>query len=224
MYTALVHATVGPPIHGELISPPLERAPAILVLHELFGLNDGIRAMARHFAGEGYHALALDLFGGKVATTLEEGRALAQAMQTGEAMAQVQAAVNWLRGWSGCTGKVGITGYCLGGGQALAAACTVCGLSAVVPYYGFPPMPFATWSKVEAPIQGHYGARDTFIPPERVHAVLDTMKAAGVQAEFHLYDAGHAFMREGDPSAYHAPSAELAWSRTLAFLAANLGE
>lgn len=220
---ALVHARVGPPINGDLYSPPSASAPAVLILHEWWGLNDQIRGFARRIAQEGFHALALDLYGGAVTTDAGEAARLAQAMKTSDAMDQVQAATDWIASQPQCNGKVGVLGFCMGGGQALAAACNVRGLSAAVPFYGLPLLQYADWSRATAPVLGHYARRDTYVGPERVAAVETAMRAAGVDFTFHQYDADHAFMREGDPSAYNAASAALAWERTLGFLREKLG-
>ena len=120
-------------------------------------------------------------------------------------------------------GRVAVTGFCLGGAMAIAAACAVPGLAAAVPFYGIPKPEYVDWSRCEAPILGHYGAKDPMIAMERPQALADAARAAGRSFALHFYDAGHAFMREGDPSAYDAPSASQAWERTVAFLRERLG-
>lgn len=222
MPLAIVRSSVGPPINGQLFSSPGDPAPAVILLHEWWGLNDQLRAFATRLAGEGFLVLALDLFGGQVTADPTEAMRLANEMKTASAMAQVQAAVDWLSGLPQCNGKVAVSGFCLGGGQTLAAACTVRGLAAAVPFYGLPPLAFSDWSKVEVPILGHYASEDPYVNSARLAEIEATLAARGLRSTFHRYPAGHAFMREGDPTAYHAPSAALAWERTLAFLRETL--
>ena len=198
------------------------RAPAVIIVHEWWGLNGDMREIAERFAAEGFLALAVDLYGGRSAKVREEAVTLMQELRTPAAMEVVRDAVRYLKGHPRCTGKVGITGFCLGGGMALAAACSVEGLSAIVPFYGIPPEEHADYTRVRAPVLAHFGAQDPLIPVERPRAVEAAIRAAGGEIELCLYDAGHAFMRSGDPEVHHAPSADLAWSRTLAFLRRHL--
>lgn len=200
----------------------VSRSPALILVHEAFGLNTHIKALAERFASLGFLTLAVDLFGGKTAEELGPAMELVRAMKTAEAMEIVAGAVKLLASHSRSNGKVGITGFCLGGGMALAAACTVPGLSASVPFYGLPLPQFQTWMSVTVPIQGHYSAGDPHILKERVQAAVDAAEAAGVNFQVFFYEGGHGFMRDTDPSAYHPESARLAWERMLAFLRKNL--
>lgn len=223
MSKVLLHATVGAPVHGELFSPPVDRAPALIVLHEWWGLNDGMRDLARRYASEDFLTLALDLFGGQVTADPNAAAGLAQGMKTRDALVQIQAAVDWLKTQPGCNGKVGITGFCLGGGVSLATACNVRGLSAVAPFYGIPLPQYLDASTLEAPIQGHYAQHDGYVSAARLTDFQAAASAAGRPGfELFTYDAGHAFMRVGDAAAYNAAAAALAWDRTLAFLRAHL--
>lgn len=223
MVLAIVQSDIGAPVHGELYSPAGNRAPAIILAHEWWGLNDQMRGLARRFAAEGFHALALDLYGGKVTADPDEAMALSIDMKTSDAIAQIQAATDWLKTYRLCTGKVGVTGFCLGGAMAMAAACNVRGLHAVAPFYGLPLAQFADWSKVEAPIQGHYAKHDHYVQNDRLPAIQAAVQAAGGHAEFFLYEAGHAFLRETDPATYDAEAAALAWTRVVGFFQRNLG-
>jgi carboxymethylenebutenolidase len=198
-------------------------APAVIVVQEWWGLNDDMRRVASRLADAGFVALAVDLYGGRVATVREEAMQLAMAMKTPEALEVIRGALAALRAHPRCTGKVGITGFCLGGAVALAAACNVEGIGAAVPFYGIPLPQYADYANVKAPIQGHYGEKDPVIPAEKPRAAEAAVRAAGGEAEMFLYDAGHAFMREGDPEAYHEASATLAWERALTFFKAKLG-
>ncbi|HEX7669273.1 MAG TPA: dienelactone hydrolase family protein, partial [Polyangiaceae bacterium] len=135
----------------------------------------------------------------------------------------VEGAMQFLRAAPRSNGKVGITGFCVGGAISLAAACNVDGLGAVVPFYGIPLAKYADYSRVRAPIQGHYGEKDGSIPLEKPRAVEAAVRAAGGKFELCVYDAGHAFMRESDPAVYQPDAARLAWSRAISFLHEHLG-
>jgi carboxymethylenebutenolidase len=198
-------------------------AGAVLIAHEWYGLNDGMKAMAERFAAEGFIAVALDLYRGQVATDVPEAMRLSGELDTAEAVRVIAAAADAVRALPRCNGKVAVTGFCLGGAMTIAAACGVPGLAAAVPFYGIPKPEYADWSRCEAPLLGHYGAHDPIIPTERPQSLAAAAAAAGRSFELHLYDTGHAFMREGDASVYHAPSAALAWARSMAFLRARLG-
>ncbi|MDB4930690.1 MAG: Dienelactone hydrolase family [Myxococcaceae bacterium] len=214
----------GRAVHGALALPAGDApAGAVILAHEWYGLNDDMRRLADRFAAEGFVALAVDLYDGRVAADTAEAMQLSGAMKTPDAVRIVAAAADALRALPSVNGKVAVTGFCLGGAVAIAAACAVPGLAAAVPFYGTPKAEYVDWSRTDAPLLGHYGRRDPIIPVERPQALADAAKAAGRSFELHFYEAGHAFMREGDAGAYDAPSATLAWERTVAFLRAQLG-
>lgn len=198
------------------------RVGAIIIVHEWWGLNDDMRRITDAFAAEGYLGLAVDLYGGHVASDAAEAMTLANEMKTAEAMQVVTGAVRFLQNHPRCNGKVGITGFCLGGGQALAAASSVPGIACAVPFYGLPVAAFQTLGPSSPHVLGHFSATDAHVTPERTRALRDKAVAAGASFELHFYDGPHAFMRQGDPAAYHQASADLAWSRTLEFLRREL--
>lgn len=214
----------GRPQSGYLALPasPGEH-PAIVVVHEWWGVNDQIRSICDRFAKEGFMALAVDLYGGQVTTDAGEAAALSQQLVTSDALGIIVGAVDGLSEHTSCNGNVGVTGFCLGGAIALAAAANVPGLRAAVPFYGTPKDEFCQWNRVECSVLGHFARRDTYIPVSRVSKIEADMKAAGVDVRFEWYNADHAFMRETDPSVYDPESAELAWRRTTDFLRTQLG-
>lgn len=197
-------------------------APAVLVIHEWWGINDDIRAICGRFADAGLSALAVDLYGGRSTADASEAMQWVNELKTGDAMKVVAGALAWVRAQPGVSPKVGITGFCLGGAMSIAAACTVPGLAAAVPFYGTPRDEFIDFSGPRPPILGHYGRKDPIVSVDRVEAIAAKASAAGCRFDVQLYDAGHAFMRSADPSAYHAESAALAWERTIDFLRAEL--
>jgi carboxymethylenebutenolidase len=111
-----------------------------------------------------------------------------------------------------------VIGFCMGGAYALATAATNPDVKACVPFYGIPSPSVADPARIRAAVLGHYANRDEFVTPERVDALEQVLKAAGVTATIHRYDADHAFANERRPEVYAPKAAELAWKRTLAFL------
>lgn len=201
---------------GKLPAPEAAKAPGIIVIHEWWGLNDNIRAMTRRLAGEGYNALAVDLYGGKVATTPDEAKKLAGAAMADldGGMAILRAANDFLRKEG--APRVGVIGWCFGGGWSLNAAIDL-PLDAAVMYYGQPVKDRERLAKLHAPLLGFFGADDKSIPPAAVHELEGTLKQLGKSVEVHVYDgAGHAFANPSG-TAYRPPAAEDAWKRTVDF-------
>jgi carboxymethylenebutenolidase len=195
-------------------------APAVIVIHEYWGLNDDMRELVARLADDGFVAIAPDLYHGEVTADPSRARALADALDTGTALRDISSVVQLLDA-DPRAGAVGITGFCLGGAVALAAAGHVDGLRAAAPFYGIPRPQWLEAPRESVPVQGHYGARDTSIPVERPRAVFQALAVAGVDVELHLYDAGHAFVRRNDAS-YDEVAATAAWSRMVAFFRRHL--
>jgi carboxymethylenebutenolidase len=213
----------GRPIEGALALPPgATPAPAVIVAHEWWGLNADIRRLTDRFAAEGFVALAPDLYHGEQSDDRSRARELAGALKTPVAMDDIAGCLDFLAAHPRVAGrKIGITGFCLGGAMALAAGCNLSGLSAIVPFYGLPLPQYADWTRLSAPVMGHYGSADPMFPPQRLAPMREGIAAAGGQLELHVYDAGHAFMRQGTPD-HDAAADALAWDRTIAFLRAHL--
>lgn len=212
----------GAHIQGELTEPAGSgKAPAILVIQEYWGVNDHIRSLVDRFAKEGFVALAPDLYHGKTTKDANEAAKLMQAFDWAGALADVGGALAYLEKHPRVNGKVGITGFCMGGAVALVAGANLPALKAVVPFYGIPD-PKTDYAKLAAPVLGHYAKKDGHITPDRVSALEARLKEQAKKADIQHYDAGHAFMNDTRPEAYDAASAKLAWTRTLAFLHAQL--
>lgn len=214
----------GATTRGELAKPTGSGKGGVVIAHEWWGLNDDIRSLTDRFAAEGFFALAVDLYGGASTTDAAEAMRLSNELKTPLAMKVVSAGVSTLRATAGCNGNVAVTGFCLGGAMAFAAAALVPGIVAAVPFYGIAKDEYVDWTKLRVPVQGHFGARDGFISPDRARRIAETVNASGGSFELHMYEAGHAFMRAHDPQAYDAPSAKLAWERAIAFLHRALDE
>jgi carboxymethylenebutenolidase len=215
----------GKALHGYLAKPKSAKGPlpAILVIHEWWGLNDNIRAVSRRLAGEGYAVLAVDLYGGKSAATPDEATKLMNAAMQDKAAASdnLKAAQAYLK--KGGAAKVGVLGYCFGGGWSLQTALLIPdGIDAAVVYYGRPEPDRDQIAKLKAPLLGLYGADDQGIPVAGVRAFEKTAKELGKTVDIHVYDgAGHAFANPSG-TAYREGPAKDAWGRTTAFFKQNL--
>jgi carboxymethylenebutenolidase len=226
----VVYATLdGHEVTGYLARPaesdrPL---PGLIVIHEWWGLNDNIQAMARRLAGEGYVALAVDLYGGQVAESPETARELVSQVDPDRALRNLQAARSHLSERLAATGglpdRIGVIGWCFGGGWSLQAALAMPEeIDAAVVYYGRPVTERAELEGLQAPLLGIFGAEDGSIPVEVVREMEATLQGLGKSVEVHVYEgAGHAF---ANPSGtrYQPEAAEAAWSETVEFLGEHL--
>ena len=198
--------------------------PGVLVIHEWWGLNDNIRSMARQLAAEGYAALAVDLYGGRVAEEPALARELMQAAQSRPVaiQANLRQAHAYLVDRIGAP-RTGSIGWCFGGGVSLEAALLLPGeLDAAVVYYGRVVTDRKRLERLDTPVLGLFGGADRGIPVESVRAFEAALRELGKTAEIHIYPgAAHAF---ANPSGtrYDAAAAEDAWARTLAFLKQTL--
>ncbi len=200
------------------------RGPGLVVIQEWWGLVDHIKHLVDRFAAEGFIALAPDLYHGKQTRSPDEAGKLLMALNIGEAAKDMRGAGRYLAGHPAVDPKkVGILGFCMGGQLALYAAQEYPDtFAAAVDFYGIHPNVRIEPEKLRVPVLGHFGRKDPSVPESDVRALAERYRAAGKSFEAHFYDAGHAFFNDTRPEAFHQPSAELAWRRTLAFLRAHL--
>lgn len=192
----------------------------MLLIHEWWGLNDWIKEQARRFAQENYLTLAVDLYRGKVATDPEVAHELSRALPEDRAMRDLRAGVDWLTKRPELRGKkVGVIGWCMGGGLALSLALQEPRLSACVIYYGRLLTDEANLRALRCPVLGIFGDQDRGIPVESVRQFEATLKKLGAPVEIHLFQgAGHAFANPNNRRGYNARAADEAWRFTLRFL------
>lgn len=196
---------------------------AVLVIHEYWGLNDWVKHMADELAGQGYLALAIDLYKGKVATEPKEAMALMGARDEKWGDAVEEAGVEWLK-TNAPGAKVATIGWCMGGGESLNSSLNDSkDVNATVIYYGMPVTDLDRLKKLQGPVLGIYAKKDGWITPEKVDAFDKALTQAGIKHEFHSYDADHAFANPTGGK-YNGPDAKDAWEKTKKFLAANLGK
>src|SRR5215471_21133208 len=203
------------------------RAPAMVVIQEWWGLNGQIKDVANRLAAAGYRALVPDLYRGKVGLDAKEAEHLMGNLNFGDAATQdIRGAIQHLKKTSP---KAGITGFCMGGALTILATCNVPESDAAISWYGCPPLEYVDASKIKAPLMGHWALEDAYFPITQIEGLEEKLKEAKVTYEGYRYQAKHAFANEtnNDPSApilYDKAAADSAWIRTMAFLQHHLGE
>jgi len=213
-------------VYGHFVFPAdmVEPLPALIVLHEWWGLNDGVRAMADRLAGEGYIVLALDLFGGNSATTPAEARELMMSVveDPESANENIRQAYRFLQEVADAP-RVGTLGWCFGGGWSLNAAMLLPDeIDAAVIYYGQVTDDEERLRLINAPILGLFGEEDTGIPVDSVRSFESALERLRKNYKIEIYpDARHAFANPSGRN-YNAEVAEQAWQETLAFLDLHL--
>jgi carboxymethylenebutenolidase len=233
--TTIDGAASAPQLRAYLAVPPVGTGPwpGVVVVHEAFGLTDDTRQQADRLAAGGYLALAPDLFsaGGPVRCLRSTFRTLARG--EGPAFDDLAAARSWLTRRSDCSGRVGILGFCMGGGFALLGATR--GFDASAPNYGQIPSDLEGVLQGACPVVASYGGRDRTLPGAagRLDGVLTGL---GVDHDVKEYpEAGHSFMNRHNAGplavlervagfGYHHPSAEDAWRRIFGFFSRHLHE
>ena len=198
--------------------------PAVIVIHEWWGLNDWVKGEADKLASHGYVALAVDLYRGKSTTDPEVAHELSRGLPQDRAVRDLKAAFSYLASRADVeANKIGVVGWCMGGGYAILLAENEPKLAACVVNYGALPTEQADIERIEASVLGNFGAEDRGINPESVHAFTNAMKTAGKSIDVKIYDgAGHAFENPNNKSGYRPEAAKDAWGRTLAFLEEKL--
>lgn len=178
--------------------------PAVIVIHEWWGLNDWVKEQARQYAGEGYVALAVDLYRGQVGTTPDEAHILMRGLPDDRGLRDLEAAFAYLASRPDVeANKIGSIGWCMGGGWSIKLAEDQPKLAAFVVNYGSLPTDPANIAKIKAPMLGNFGAEDKGIPPESVHAFEAAMKADSKSADVKIYQgAGHAYQNPNNKDGY----------------------
>jgi carboxymethylenebutenolidase len=211
-------------LRGYLVQPAKAKGklPTVLVVHENRGLNPHIEDIARRIALEDFVAFAPDaLFPlGGYPGDEDKARELFQQLDQAKTREDFVAATKYLQQFAAGNGKVGVVGFCYGGGMANFLATRVSDLAAAVPFYGTPPAP-ADVGNIKAPLLLQFAATD-----DRINAAWpaseEALKAAGVKYQAYVYPGTqHGFNNDTTPR-YNKEAAALAWSRTIEFFNANL--
>ena len=228
---------------GYLARPQAGRHPGVVMVHDIWGLADHTRDMARRLAGEGFCVLAVNLYRRLERVHIENPGAWMRALSDPEVQGDLQAAIDLLHARPEVSGRVGLTGFCMGGMYALMGACACSGLAAAAPFYGLlshrrgllhdpqgldparkPREPLAMAPELRCPLLAFFGEQDEFIPVEEVRALEAALARSAQPHEVVLYPgAGHAFMNDTRPAAFRPEIARDAWGRLLRFFREHLG-
>ena len=227
-------------IAGELALPETSApVPGVVIVHDVWGLSDVYRRVAKRLASAGFAALAVDLYArGEQPGSPADMPAVMRfmhALPDRRVLADLQAAVDWLRARPEVRGRaVGLTGFCMGGKYAFLAASHCRDLAAVVPWYGMlrapsldaenPEHALDALERARCPVLALFGAEDALIPQSDVDELRRRALARGLPIEIVVYPgAGHAFANESRPDVYREAAANDGWRRALEFLAKHLG-
>jgi carboxymethylenebutenolidase len=216
----------GDTARGYLAVPESGSGPGVIVLQEWWGMDDSVRRYADRFAEEGFLALAPDLYGGETTEQPDEAQQKMMAMNMDQTVKDMRGAVDYVKQHEGFQGDgVGAVGFCLGGGLAVWAAAESDDVDAVVTYYYVMPHGKPDFSKVKAPVLGHFGTNDDFVPVDDAKQLEKELNDAGADASFEFYEgAGHAFANDHDRlGTYDKEQSDKAWGKTVDFLKRHLG-
>ncbi len=190
--------------------------PAVIVLQEWWGLNDHIKDIARRLAGEGYVALAPDLYHGKVTKDPNEAGRLMGALSPDAALKDLNAAVDVLAAEPTVKAdRIGVTGFCMGGRYALLLAARNPTIKAAAAWYGVPVPDEATLGQIKGEVLYIYGDQDAFVTKADVDRLAAALKAGGVKGSVVTYPAPHAFFNDTRPDVYRPAHAKDAWGKVL---------
>lgn len=209
-------------VQGMIYSPEAKGPfPALVVIHEYWGLNDWVKEQAAKLADRGYVTLAIDLYRGKVATTPDEAHEIMRGVPEDRAARDLHAAFEFLKTQPNVRGdRIGSIGWCMGGGYSLNMALREPNLAAAVINYGHLATDVDSLKKINAAVLGIFGGQDRGIPVDDVKKFEQSLKQQGKTVEIVIYpDAGHAFENPNNKAGYRADDAADAWKHTTDFLA-----
>ena len=209
---------------GYLATPASGAGPGVVVIQEWWGLVPHVKEVADRFAGEGFVALAPDLYDGRSTTSPDEAGKLMMALEIDRAERDLRGAIDFLRARDDVAGtRVGTVGFCMGGQLSLFAACANASVGACVDFYGIHPNVAPDLAGLEAPVLGFFAERDGFVPPEAARKLESDLRAAGKEVDITIFDgADHAFFNDSRPDVYHAGYAAECWTRMVAFYRRHL--
>lgn len=199
------------------------RLPALIVVHEWWGLNDHIKDVANRFANKGFAVLAPDLYEGKSTKDPEEAGKLMQRLDKEKAVGTLNGAAEYLKRQEGVNSEaVGITGFCMGGTFALLLPCVSSSVKASAPFYGDVPSDDLL-KNLSAPVLFIGAENDPWINTEKMNHLKEALQKFDKEGEVKVYGGvGHAFFNDTRPDAYNKEAAEDAWARVIGFLKEKL--
>jgi carboxymethylenebutenolidase len=212
--------------------------PGVVLIHDVWGLSDHTRDLARRLAAKGFAVLALDLYRREESLHIDDPGRWMRALSDPQVLEDIERAAAFLSGDPACAGRrIGALGFCMGGMYALLAGCEARGLSAVVPFYGIlshqhgllhceggldpalkPSEPLEAVRDLSVPLLAFFGDEDSFIPMDDVRLLEERMAGAPHFARVVVFPgAGHAFANDTRPDAYRPEAAREAWARMVVF-------
>jgi carboxymethylenebutenolidase len=199
----------------------VEKAPAVIVVHEWWGLNPHIENVAGRFAREGFIAVAADLYEGKTTKDAQEAAKLMGALRQEDGLARLQFVLDNLRAMPEVT-SVGVTGFCMGGTFALLLACHA-KVEASAPFYGDVPVDTSVIGKLSCPVLFIGAEKDQWITIDKMNRLDVALKQYGKEGEVQIYPgADHAFFNDTRPEVYDQIHAEDAWKSVIEFFNKHL--
>ena len=216
-------ATNGTTSSGFLATPASGTGPGVIVIQEWWGLVDHIKDVADRLAGEGFVALAPDLYDGRTTTSPDDAGKLLMALDIDGAEKKLRGAVDHVLSRGETSGdRIGTVGFCMGGQLSLYAACVNPKVGACVDFYGIHPSVTPDLASLQAPVLGFFAEKDGFVTPDVARQLERDLAAAGKVADITILDgADHAFFNNTGP-AYHEAYAKDCWERLLAFYRQHL--
>ena len=210
---------------GYLATPQSGGGPGVIVIQEWWGLVDHIKDLAERFAQAGFVALAPDMYHGETTTSPDDAGKLMMALKIDEVEKDLRGSIDYVLSLDETRGdKVGTVGFCMGGQLSLYAACANSKVGACVDYYGVHPDVHPDLANLQAPVLGFFAEKDSFVTPEVARKLESSLKAAGKEAEIHIYEgADHAFFNDTRTEVYHEAHAKDSWDRMLKLFKENLG-
>ncbi len=198
--------------------------PALIIVHEWWGLSDWIKQNADKFAKDGYAALAIDLYRGQVAKSPEEAHEIMRALPEDRALKDLKAAYQYLNTLTNINKKkIGSIGWCMGGGYSLEAAMNISGLNSCVVCYGRLATEEESLDRIKSPVLGIFGEQDRGIPPADVRNFESALKEKGKDVRIFIYPGvGHAFMNPNNKEGYSKEMSSDAWKEIDKFLSEKL--
>ncbi len=225
------------------LAVPDRDGPGVVVVHDVWGLYDHFRDVARRFAAEGFVALAVNLYRDLHDVKITDPGPFMRGLSDPDMLRTLKNAVEELRAHpKNSSGRVAVVGFCMGGMYALLAGARVSGISAVVPFYAVlshshgllfdangldpalkPDEPLDAARELACPLLAFYGTEDVFVPLSDIRTLEARVSGAPANAKVEIYEgAGHAFMNDTRPGAFRPEAARDAWEKTIAFLHEHL--
>lgn len=210
--------------NGYLAIPEQGSGPGVIVIQEWWGLVDHIKDVCERFAGEGFVALAPDLYHGKTTKSPDEAGKLMMALRIDEAEKEISGAIQYLQDQEATTNdKVGVVGFCMGGALALYTATKNPNVGACVVFYGGYPKVKPDLPNLQSPVLSLSGDKDKGVTPDVVHKLEQQLKSLGKKIDVVIYPhADHAFFNDTRPTVFQPEAAADAWQRTIDFLRKHL--